>query len=157
MNTDKITYLSQEKFDELRKELTFLTDTKRGEIAKLLEDAKSFGDLSENAEYHQAREAQANVEARIRELEDLLESVEIVSHRKSDIADVGTTVTLQAQTDKEERTFEIVGSEEADMQSGKISLHSPLGSAMIGKKINETFVFKTPVGKEVTYKVLKIE
>ena len=155
--SDKKTYLSKEKHGELKEELDFLKSTRRGEIAKQLEVAKSFGDLSENAEYHQAREAQATVEGRIMELGELLRSVKIVSHHASDTADVGTAVVVQKKGETEEKCFEIVGSEEADTGAGKISLNSPLGTAMLGKKKGEEFTFKTPAGKEFNYKILKIE
>ena len=154
---DKKTYLSQEKYDELKKELTFLAGARRGEIAKQLEEAKSFGDLSENAEYHQAREAQASVEDRIGQLEVLLESVEIVKHHKSSVVEVGTTVSLEKVGLQEQRTFEIVGSEEVDMKQGRISLDSPLGKHVMGKKEGQEFMFETPAGKSIRYKVLRIE
>jgi transcription elongation factor GreA len=154
---DKKTYLSKQKYDELTEELAFLKGTRRGEIARQLEEAKSFGDLSENAEYHEARTVQGAVETRILELEALLKSVEIVGHRKSDTVDVGTTVTIQKEGDAEKRTFEVVGSEEADTAAGRISPDSPLGQAMLGKKKGEVFTFKTPSGKKFEYTVLSIE
>lgn len=154
---DEKTYLSKEKHNELRKELDFLKGTRRKEIAQQLEQAKSFGDLSENAEYHEAREAQTSVEKRIYELETKLKSVEIVSHHKSDNVNVGTTVVVKNERGREKKTYEIVGSEEADMKSGRISLNSPLGQAMMGKKKGEKFSFVTPSGKKLEYKVLKIE
>jgi len=158
VNTDKkTTYLSQEKYDELKEELRFLSGTKRSEIARQLEEAKSFGDLSENAEYHQAREMQASVEDRIGQLEDMFMAVEIVSHHKSNLVEVGTTVTLSRKDTAEERKFEIVGSEEVDMKKGKISPNSPLGTAVVGKKEGEKFIFSTPSGNSIEYKVLKIE
>lgn len=154
---DNTTYLSEEKHTELKEELDFLKGTRRREIAEQLEEAKSFGDLSENAEYHQAREAQAAVEDRINQLEDMLSSVEIVSHHKSDTVEVGTTVTLEKVGLQEEQTYELVGSEEVNMKEGKISPNSPLGVAMLGKKKGQEFMFKTPAGKSIRYKVLKIE
>lgn len=154
---DKKTYLSKQKYDELTEELAFLKGTRRGEIARQLEEAKGFGDLSENAEYHEARGAQAVVENRIRELEGLLKSVEIVGRHQSDTVDVGTTVTVQKEGDADKRTFEIVGSEEADTKVGRISPDSPLGQAMLGKRKGETFTFKAPSGKKFEYTVLSIE
>lgn len=150
------TYLSQQKFDELQEELAFLKGTRRGEIARQLEEAKSFGDLSENAEYHQAREAQAVVEGRIRELTELLKSVEIVSHHKGDVVGVGTTAMIQKDGESDTRSFEIVGSEEADTKQGRISLNSPLGQAMIGKKKGESFTFTTPSGTKVNYTITDV-
>ena len=156
MNETK-TYLSKEKHKELVNELDFLTSTKRGEIAEQLQTAKEFGDLSENAEYHEARELQAITEDRIRTLEALLKNVEIVEHHASDVVEMGTTVTVQKKGEKESKTLEIVGSEEADMKAGKISINSPLGQAMLGKKKGESFTFTTPAGKEFEYTILKIE
>ncbi|MCI0619685.1 transcription elongation factor GreA [Candidatus Wolfebacteria bacterium] len=154
---DQKTYLSKEKHSELTKELAFLKGTRRGEIAKQLEEAKAFGDLSENAEYHQAREAQALVESRIRELEELLKSVEIVSHHTSTTVVVGATVTVEKEGEGDKKTYEVVGSEEADTKAGRISLNSPLGIAMLGKSKGDTFTFTAPSGKKVNYKILKIE
>ena len=156
MNETK-TYLSKEKHKELVNELDFLTSTKRGEIAEQLQTAKEFGDLSENAEYHEARELQAITEDRIRTLEALLKNVEIVEHKKSDSVSMGAIVTVQKKGNDEPKTLEIVGSEEADMKALKISLNSPLGQAMLGKKKGETFTFTTPAGKEFEYTILKID
>jgi len=153
---DKKIYLSKEKHAELKNELDFLMTTRRGEIARELEEAKSFGDLSENAEYHQAREAQAAAEDRINQLEDMLEFAEIVAPHKSSVAEVGTTVIVRNETTKEEKTFELVGSEEVDMKKGRISPNSPLGSSIIGKKKDQVFEFKAPSGTTLKYKVLKI-
>jgi len=149
------TYLSKEKHEELKKELDFLKGDGRKKIAEQLKVAKSFGDLSENAEYHEARNEQGKMESRIIQLEELLKDVEIVKHHKSDVVEVGTSVTVLK--DKETKTFEIVGSEEADMASGKISLGSPLGKSMMGKKKGEEFEFEAPSGKKFTYKVQKID
>ena len=154
---NKTTYLSQQKYDELKQELAFLRGTRRTEIARQLEEAKAFGDLSENAEYHQAREAQAAVENRINQLEEMLLSVEIVAQHKSSVAEVGTTVTLVQKDTDAERIFQLVGSEEVDMKAGKISPSSPLGATIVGKKVGEMFAFKTPAGASVQYTVRKIE
>jgi transcription elongation factor GreA len=153
MNTE---YLTQSKYDEFKKELEMLKSEKRTEIAKQLEYAKSLGDLSENAEYHEARNAQAVVEDRINHLEVLLRSASIVSSHNTDTVNVGTQVTLKRDDDGSKKVFTIVGSEESDATSGKISVRSPLGSAALGKKKGESFSFSTPSGT-MTYKVLDIE
>ncbi len=153
---DKTTYLSQEKHDELVQELAHLKNTRRKEIAEELEYARSLGDLSENAEYHQARETQGKIESRIFELESLLKKVEIVKQHHSEVVEVGATVTVQKKGG-DERTFQIVGGEEADTTVGKISLESPLGKAMLGKKKKEVFTFEAPSGKKIEYTVLKID
>ena len=132
--TDQKQYLTQQKYDELQKELDLLISVRRPEIANQLEYARSLGDLSENAEYQQARQAQGEVESRIKYLVTLLKSVEIVVLHHSDSVEVGSTVTIKKKGDEENKTFQIVGSEEADMALGRISLNSPLGTALMGKK-----------------------
>lgn len=150
-------YLSQDKFDELKQELDFLTTTKRTEIASQLEYARSLGDLSENAEYHQARQTQGEIEARIKYLAALLKTVEIVQPHHSDHVEVGSTVTVQRKGEDETKVYSIVGSEEADMAAGRISLNSPLGSAMMGKKKGEVFTFTNPAGKKIEYTLIKLD
>ena len=155
--TDTTNYLSQAKFDELTEELNTLINVTRAEIASKIEYARSLGDLSENAEYHDAREEQGKIEARIKELQAILQDVQIVKQHHADVVEVGASVTVQRKGEKDKKTFEIVGSEEADMASGKISLRSPLGQAMMGKKKGESFTFETPTGKKIEYKVMKID
>jgi transcription elongation factor GreA len=149
-------YLTQEKYDEFKAELEYLKHEKRTEIARSLEFAKSLGDLSENAEYHEARDAQARVEDRIIYLESLLKTATIVSAHDTSKVAVGTVVTLERETDREKKIFTFVGSEEADAATGKISVRSPLGTAALGKAKGDTFSFSTP-GGSVTYKVLDIK
>ena len=149
-------YLSKEKFDQLTKELESLKSEKRKEIADKLEFAKGLGDLSENAEYHEAREAQATLEDRISQIESILSHAEIVSVHHSDVVEVGSVVHIKKKGDKTEKKYTIVGSEEADTASGKISFKSPLGEALLGRKKGEEFTFKTPVG-EVKYTVVSID
>jgi transcription elongation factor GreA len=149
-------YLTKEKFEELSKELKELKTVRRKEVAENLEYAKSLGDLSENAEYHQAREMQANIEDRISKLELILKSAEIVSPHHSTVVDIGSTVVVQKEGEKTRNTYKLVGSEEADTAQGKISFRSPLGQAMMNKKKGDSFSFSTPKGK-MTYKVIDIE
>ncbi len=150
-------YLSQEKYDELKKELDFLTSEKRREIAEQLEYARSLGDLSENAEYHEARQMQGEIESRIRYLSGVLKNAEIVTHHKGDTVAVGSAVTLERKDDGEKYTYNIVGSEEANTAERRISLNSPLGQGMMGKKKGDSFVFTAPTGKKIEYKILKID
>ncbi|HEY4510796.1 MAG TPA: transcription elongation factor GreA [Candidatus Paceibacterota bacterium] len=149
-------YISQEKFEELTKELDELKTVKRREVAAQLEYARSLGDLSENAEYHEARELQAAVEERIGKLESILKNAKIVKAKKTDGVSMGSSVTVQKVGDSETHSYFIVGAEEADMLSGKISYHSPLGAALMGKKKGDEFSFSTPRGT-MKYKILKIE
>ncbi|HMP67420.1 MAG TPA: transcription elongation factor GreA [Candidatus Paceibacterota bacterium] len=139
-------YLSKEKYNELEKELQELITIKRKDVAERLEYARSLGDLSENAEYHSARDEQGEVESRIEELSNLLKHAEIIHHKKSDTVQVGSIVTLQKEKDADHVKYQIVGSEETDLSAGKISYNSPLGSSMLGKKKKEKFSFETPKG-----------
>lgn len=154
--TDENNYLTQEKFEELTKELEHLKTTKRKEIAESLEYARSLGDLSENAEYQEAREMQASTEERIKQLENILKDPQIVAHKKGDTVSLGSKVVIQKEGEKETHEYVLVGSEEADMQERKISYVSPLGDAMMGKKKGESFTFETPNGKQ-NYTVKSVE
>ena len=156
MNQEENQYLTQYKFQEFTKELDHLKSTRRREIAEQLEYARSLGDLSENAEYQEARELQAATEGRIKQLENILAHAQVISEggRTNEIQ-VGSKVTIVKVGDKEEREYEIVGSAEASMRERKISHMSPLGMAMMGKKKNETFEFETPNGM-MKYKITRI-
>jgi transcription elongation factor GreA len=146
-------YLTNEKFAELKKELEFLKSERRKEVAEQLEYAKKLGDLSENAEYHQAREEQAEVEDRIRRLEGLLKSAVIAERTTgTETITIGTTFRLHREGDNKSYIYTIVGSEEADMSEGKISNLSPLGSALLGHKEGDKVKVTTPKGA-VTYQV----
>ena len=155
--------ISQEKFEELTKELEALRTTRRKEVAEQLEYARSLGDLSENAEYQEAREMQAAVEERIQKLESILKNAKIVRGSKSDTVGMGATVSVQRVAPKgapavgeNKYTYTIVGAEEANVLSGKVSYHSPLGNALMGKKKGDEFSFHTPKGTQ-RYKILKVE
>jgi transcription elongation factor GreA len=150
------TVVSQEKFDEMIKELENLKTVRRTEIAKNLEYARSLGDLSENAEYQEARDLQAATEERIKKLEDLVKTTKIVTDgkRKSEIS-FGSKVTIRKEGNPEAHEYTIVGSEEADMRVKKLSHVSPLGSALMGKKKGDVFTFETPSGKQ-TYTIEKV-
>lgn len=149
-------YLTQEKFKELQEELHELKTVRRKEVAEHLEHARSLGDLSENAEYHEAREEQAQTEARILQIESILKNAEIVKHTKGDTVEVGSQVTIQKEGDSAKQVFTLVGSEEADITLSKISHHSPLGSALFGKKKGDTFEFQSPRGT-VKYKIVDVK
>lgn len=149
-------YLTQDKFNELKAELESLKTVKRKEVAESLEAAKSLGDLSENAEYQEARELQAQIEDRIGYLENMLKTASIVSSHHSEKVEVGSTVVVNKGKEKTESKYQIVGSEEANMAAGKLSNLSPLGVALMGKKVGDSFTLKTPAGP-VGYKVLDIK
>src|SRR3989344_4815719 len=148
-------YLTKEKFVELEKELDYLKTTRRKEIAETLEYAKSLGDFSENQEYQETRDAQAVLEDRIIRLEGILKSAKIISAAGSNVVAIGSAVTLE-KGDKSKKSYTMVGSEEANASLGKISIHSPLGQAALGKPKGETFSFQTPSG-EMTYKIIDIQ
>jgi transcription elongation factor GreA len=146
-------YLTLEKKTLLENELRTLMSVRRKEIADALEYAKSLGDLSENAEYHQAREDQANCEDRIIHIEQILKNAVLVETGATGIVHVGSTVTVQKKGDKEEKTFALVGSEEADSVSGKISNESPLGQAILGKKKGDKVTVHAPKG-DIEYTII---
>jgi transcription elongation factor GreA len=150
--TNSPQYLTNEKRDELQKELEYLKVERRKEVAEHLEYAKKLGDLSENAEYHQAREEQAEVEDRISRLENLLKTAVISGQGSKEVITIGSTFRLEKKGDNKSYIYTIVGSEEADMSQGKISNISPLGSALLGHKKGDTVTIDTPKGK-VTYTV----
>jgi transcription elongation factor GreA len=146
-------YLTKEKKLELEVELKQLQTVRRKEIADALEYAKSLGDLSENAEYHQAREEQAHCEDRISHIEQILKNAVVMDTHETGVVSVGSTVTVLKKGEKEERVFVIVGSEEANVREGKISNESPLGSAILGKKKGDKVQVSAPKG-EMEYTII---
>jgi transcription elongation factor GreA len=148
--------VSQEKFDEMVKELEHLKTVRRTEIAKNLEYARSLGDLSENAEYQEARDLQAATEERIKKLEELVKNTKIITDgkKKSEVG-FNSVVSIKREGSEEAHEYTIVGSEEADMRAKKLSHMSPLGSALMGKKKGDSFTFETPAGKQ-TYTIEKV-
>lgn len=150
-----IDYITEEKKQALLIEIEQLKGPKRREIIDALEYAKSLGDLSENAEYHQAREDQGKLEERIKEIEKILQNSQIAVSSGGDTIEVGSKVTVTKEGAKDEIIYHIVGSEEADMAKGKISNKSPFGSALYGKKKGENVSFSTPKGV-VNYKIINV-
>ena len=148
-------YLSQEGIETLKKELQELKTKKRQEIARRLQEAKDLGDLSENAEYFEAKEAQSLNENHIAELEDLLKNAVVIKTSSAeDVVIIGSTIETKSNSNRE--VFNIVGSAEAKPQEGKISNESPLGRAFLGKRAGDEVDIKTP-GGIVKYKIIKIE
>jgi transcription elongation factor GreA len=139
-------YLSKEKFDELSKELKHLKSVRRKEIAGQLEFAKGLGDLSENAEYHEARQNQAETEERIAKLELMIKNAVITEKHTSTSIGIGSTVVIMRAGDKSERKYQIVGSEESNTKENKISNKSPLGEALMGKAKGDKITYETPAG-----------
>lgn len=147
--------LTPEAYEKLKKELEYLKTEGRREIAERLKYTASFGDLTENFAYQQAREDQEFLERRIAELESILSDAVIITKRKNKkTVDVGSIVTLLF--DGKEQKFQIVEPEEANPTEGKISFKSPLGQAILGKKPGDETIVETPNGK-IKCKILKIE
>lgn len=140
--------ITQKKFDELAEELRVLKTERRKEVAENLEYSKSLGDLSENAEYHEARAAQAALEDRIAKLEQLLKNSTIVadSALRTGNLGIGASVRVRRINDGRELSYQMVGSEEGDIAAGRLSIDSPLGQALVGKSVGEVVGVKTPNG-----------
>lgn len=153
---DETNYITEEKNRALQEELKFLKTVKRKEILEALESARELGDLSENAEYHQAREDQGKAEDRINQIENMLKSSVVVKKHSSANVEIGTTVKVKKENIKEEISYSIVGAEEADMANNKISNKSPLGQALFGKKKGDVVSIKTPKGL-VKYTLIDIQ
>lgn len=149
-------YLTKENKTALEAELKELSGPKRREIITAIEYAKSLGDLSENAEYHSAREDQAKLEERIGQIEYILKNAVVVERQNIGLVDIGATVVVQKVGEGNSRTFTIVGSEENDMLSGKISYKSPLGTALMYKKKGDTVTVTTPRG-DIEYEILSVQ
>lgn len=156
MTDEQKQYLTREGAEKMRAELDDLVNVKRPELAVKLKDAISMGDLKENADYHDAKERQAFLEGRIRQLETLLRSAIIIEEEDSDegIINVGDTVTIQEE-DFDPETYRIVGAAEANPREGLISNESPLGAALLGKKKGQKVKINTAEGKLV-FKIKKI-
>lgn len=150
-------YLTREGFEKLQKELEHLKTVKRKEFSKAIGEARSHGDLSENAEYDAAKESQALNEKRIAELQQKLANAEILDNDQmtSDEVLIGATVKLKDAKSGEELEYMLVAEEEADYASGKISVSSPVGSALINHKVGDLVEIKVPAGI-LKYKVLNI-
>lgn len=141
----------------LEKEFLYRQQVERPRIIAAIAEARSHGDLSENAEYHSAKEAQSHNEGRIVELEDLLQRSEVIDVSKLTGSTIkfGATVTLIDEDTEEKKVFQIVGQTEADVKSGKMSITSPTGKALIGKKAGESVEVNTPGGGK-SYEIVKV-
>lgn len=148
-------YLTPEGEKKLRTELAELTGQKREEIAQRLRSAIQMGDLSENADYHKAKEDQSFLEGRIQEIEAILRTATIIEKKQSDVVTVGSKVTIQ-EDNFDPETYDLVGAKEADPRNGKISNESPFGKALLDHKVGETVEAETPGGK-IKLKILKVE
>ncbi len=146
--------LTQAGIDELKTELEVLIQD-RGAVAQRIKDAREFGDLAENAEYSAARQEQEKAENRIGEIENILQNVEVIKAPKGDSkVQLGSSVTLKSDDGKSKK-FQVVGTVEADPLNGKISDESPIGMALLGKKLGEDVEIKTPA-ETASYKIIDI-
>lgn len=150
-----ITYLSQERFDELSKELNELKTKGRQEVAQRLKQAKELGDLSENSEYQEAREEQSRLEQKIGEIEDMLKHSSIIK-KPTGTATVRIGSKVKVKNDGQVLHYEIVGSNEANPATGSVSNESPLGRGLLGHKVGDFIFIKAPKG-EIGYQILSID
>ncbi len=153
--SDKVTYLTKDGREKLELELNLLVHTRRKEIAARIQEAKELGDLSENAEYQEAKNEQAYNEGRIADLESTLRNVSIIDEDAGGNGVIRVGSTVQADNGQH-HTLHIVGSSEADPIAGKISNESPLGQSLLGKKVGDTVSVNTPRG-QVVYTITKVE
>lgn len=153
----KISYYTKEGLDKLTKELNQLKTKGRADIARQIAEARDKGDLSENAEYDAAKDAQGHLEAKIAQLEDLLANARLLDENKIDnsVVSILSKVTIKNKKNGASFTYVLVSEEEADLKSGKISTQSPIGKGLLGKKKGETARIKTPAG-EIEFEVTNI-
>jgi len=149
-------YFTKEGLEKIKNELEALKKVKRKEISERIEEALKLGDLSENAEYHEAKDEQGMNEARIRELEEVIKNAVIISSDKGQKRCVEVGCTIRVKYDGQEKEFTIVGPSEANPSRGLISNESPAGEAFLGKKIGDKVNIDVPVGK-IEYKILDIK
>ena len=139
--------LTQEGLLKLNEELKHLINDKRKEVIERIREAAAHGDLSENADYAQAREEQSFIEGRIMEIEDMIKNAEIITHStQHNTVTIGSTIKVKVNG--EERTYSIVGSNEANPSEGKISNESTVGKSLLGKKMGDKVVIETPAGEK---------
>ncbi|HUK55529.1 MAG TPA: transcription elongation factor GreA [Nitrospiria bacterium] len=149
--------ITKKGFEQLRDELDRLRKTERPKVIQAIAEARAHGDLSENAEYHAAKERQSFVEGRIKELETKMANAEIIETGRltADKVVFGATVTLLEADGKTKKKYMLVGEDESDLKNGKISVTSPVGKALIGHKVGDEVTITTPA-RTVTYEILDI-
>ena len=152
--------MSQDRYDALKEELFYLETVREKEVAELIKEARSFGDLSENSEYDEAKTEQGKLYSKIAELKVLIDNAEIVDNidhdAPKDTVTLSSIVRVRDIEDDFEETYEIVGSQEADPMNGRISEESPFGKALLGHKVGEEVIVEAPAGN-LHYQILKIE
>ena len=149
-------HLSQKAFDRLKAEHDELTTVGRVDIARKIEAARELGDLKENGDYHAAKDHQGQMEARIRQLAAMIENAEIVEGTDGDVVEPGSVVQLRYEGDDEAETYFYGSVEERGIEHDIITPGSPLGEALVGKKVGETASFESPTGAQLTVEVVSI-
>ncbi len=148
--------MSRERYEEIAKELEYLQTVREKEVAEQIKEARSYGDLSENSEYDEAKTEQGKLYSRIAEYKNLLENAEIVEKTaRSGLIGIGSRVTVLDLEYNEEEEYQLVGSQEANPATGRISDDSPLGRGLMGHSAGETVKVEAPMG-EIEYKILKV-
>jgi transcription elongation factor GreA len=149
--------MTQEGFEKMKEDLDYFLKTERPNNIKDIEEARAHGDLSENAEYHAAKERQSFIEGRIRELQSKISMANVIdpSKIKHNRVAFGATVTVYDLTADHEKVFKLVGPDEADIQVGKISISSPVGKGLIGREVGDTVTIQAP-SKTVDYEIIEI-
>ena len=150
--------LSAERLEELKNELTYLKTVREKEVADQIKEARSFGDLSENSEYDEAKNEQGKLYSRIAEIENILANYVVIEEHKEDHDTVrlGATITVLDVEFQEKETYQVVGSQEADPMNGRISEESPFGKALLGKAVGDDVVVEAPAGT-IHYQVIDIQ
>ena len=150
--------LSPERLKELQDEMSYLKTVREKEVAELIKEARSFGDLSENSEYDEAKNEQGKLYSRMAELDEILSNYVVIEEEEDggDYIRMGSSVTVLDKEFGEEETYKIVGSQEADPMKGAISEDSPFGKALLGKNAGDEITVDAPAGP-VEYKILKVE
>ncbi len=148
--------MSRERYEEIEKELEYLQTVREKEVSELIKEARSYGDLSENSEYDEAKTEQGKLYSKIAEYKNLLANAEIVEHTfRAGVIGIGSRVTVLDVELGEETEYQIVGSQEANPMNGRISDDSPFGRGLIGRKVGETVTIEAPAG-ELQFKILNV-
>ena len=157
MSADSRYRMSQERLEELKSELEYMETVREKEVSEQIKEARSFGDLSENSEYDEAKTEQGKLYSKIAELKDLIENAVILAaaHTGRSVV-MGSRVTVREQSDEETETYEIVGSQEADPIRGRISDESPLGRSLMGHVKGDKVTFEAPMGV-LHYEIISVE
>jgi len=158
MSNNQPIYLTAEGLTKIKEELAYLVGTRRHEVAMMIAEAKGEGDISENAGYDEAKTVQGFLEGRIRELENIVQNAVVIqeSAHPADEVVIGRTVTVREDGYSASERYTIVGTAEADPKTGRISNHSPIGRALLGRRIGERVAVASP-GGEIVFEILKIE